>query len=69
MSDEPKRCPACRGRGYFSCECWPGDCICGYGDESCEECCGEGWVYPDDDCGWEQWGDVVDDDAQLEDGE
>lgn len=39
---EFKRCPACNGRGYFRCECWPGDCICGEGDLDCEECCGEG---------------------------
>ena len=61
MSDEPKRCPACGGRGYFACRCWPGDCICGYGDEDCEECGGEGWVYPDDDAL-----ELIDDDLQLE---
>ncbi len=61
MSDEPKRCPACKGRGYFTCDCWPGDCFCGFGDESCEECCGEGWVYPDDDAL-----ELIDDDLQLE---
>jgi hypothetical protein len=55
MSDEPKRCPCCKGRGY---------CICGYGDEDCEECCGEGWVYPDDDAL-----ELIDDDHQLEDDE
>lgn len=37
-----KPCPVCRGRGYFNCECWPGDCICGWGDEECEECSGTG---------------------------
>lgn len=53
MSD-PKRCPACKGRGYFRCECWPGDCICGEGDETCFECEGSGiddrdyeYDYPD----------------------
>lgn len=56
-SPEPprlKRCPACNGRGYHRCECWPCDCICEWGDETCEECAGEGWFdgdqYPDEDC-------------------
>lgn len=50
MSDL-KRCPACNGRGYCHCECWPADCICGYGDLDCEECRGEGVIDPsyDDD--------------------
>ena len=56
-----KDCPICDGRGYLRCDCWPGDCICGFGDESCEECCGEGWVYPDDDAL-----ELIDDDLQLE---
>lgn len=48
MTDTPelKRCPACNGRGYHHCDCWPGDCICGFGDETCEECRGEGWLDP-----------------------
>ena len=37
-----KRCPVCHGRGYLLCDCWPGDCICGFGDEECEECGGTG---------------------------
>ena len=36
------RCQCCDGRGYVRCDCWPGDCICGYGDEDCEECGGTG---------------------------
>ncbi len=46
MSSDPEieRCPACRGLGYFRCDCWPGDCICGQGDETCEECGGEGII-------------------------
>lgn len=43
---ELKRCPACKGRGYHLCDCWPGDCICGFGDEDCEDCRGEGWIDP-----------------------
>lgn len=42
MADELTKCFACDGRGYFRCECWPGDCICGFDDETCEECGGEG---------------------------
>ncbi|AZV00360.1 hypothetical protein psul1_p52 [Paracoccus phage vB_PsuS_Psul1] len=37
-------CIDCNGKGYNHCECWPGDCICGWGDEDCEECRGEGWT-------------------------
>ncbi|SEN90137.1 hypothetical protein SAMN04489859_102143 [Paracoccus alcaliphilus] len=46
-----EKCPACSGRGYHHCDCWPGDCICGWGDEDCEECRGNGWIDPayDDD--------------------
>lgn len=44
-----KRCPVCNGRGYFHCDCWPGDCICGWDDEPCEWCCGNGWIESDDD--------------------
>lgn len=40
-----RKCPACHGRGYIRCECWPGDCICGFGDETCAECNGEGVIY------------------------
>lgn len=43
---ELKRCPVCNGRGYHLCDCWPGDCICGFGDEECEECRGEGVIDP-----------------------
>lgn len=43
---ELRRCPVCHGRGYFHCECWPGDCICGFGDLDCDECHGEGWIDP-----------------------
>jgi len=46
MSDM-KRCPVCRGRGALRCVCWPGDCICGWDDEPCEECAGIGWIEPD----------------------
>lgn len=45
MSTDPiKKCPECMGLGYFHCECWPGDCICGVGDRDCENCRGEGWI-------------------------
>ena len=50
MADEaekPKKCPVCSGWGYIPCEYWPGDCICGYGDEDCEECEGTGRIWPD----------------------
>jgi len=43
-----KRCPICRGRGALRCDCWPGDCICGFDDEPCDNCDGTGWLYPDD---------------------
>ena len=43
-----KPCPVCRGRGYLRCDCWPGDCICGWGDETCDHCDGIGVIYPDD---------------------
>lgn len=46
MADRLTKCPACSGLGYFRCECWPGDCICGCGDETCEECGGEGIIDP-----------------------
>lgn len=51
MVGEPQkrpRCPVCRGWGYIPCDCWPGDCLCGYGDEDCEYCDGTGDVLPDD---------------------
>ncbi len=48
MRDETP-CPVCHGRGYLRCSCWPGDCICGEGDVSCENCFGDGYIYPDDD--------------------
>ncbi|GLR55165.1 hypothetical protein GCM10007923_63860 [Shinella yambaruensis] len=46
MADRLTRCTACGGRGYFHCECWPGDCICGLDDQDCEDCGGEGWIDP-----------------------
>ena len=47
-----KRCPVCRGRGALRCECWPGDCICGWDDEPCDNCEGTGWIDTsyDDEC-------------------
>lgn len=42
---KPRRCTVCDGRGYIHCECWPGDCICGYGDENCEFCEGTGYFH------------------------
>ena len=59
MTEKPKlkRCPTCNGRGYHRCGCWPADCICGWDDETCEDCDGYGWFdpdqYPDDDNDWE----------------
>ena len=47
--EKPKRCVVCDGRGYHLCDCWPGDCICGFGDEECEECMGHGFIFPDED--------------------
>jgi len=49
--DNPKhlKCPMCHGRGALRCDCWPGDCICGFDDEPCENCEGEGFFYPDED--------------------
>ena len=44
----PRQCRVCSGLGYIRCDCWPGDCICGQGDEECEYCDGEGWIYPDE---------------------
>lgn len=46
-----KRCPVCRGRGALRCDCWPGDCICGWDDEPCDNCEGTGFLDPyfDDD--------------------
>ena len=49
--DEQARCPACNGRGYHFCECWPGDCICGRDEEYCDECVGTGFVEPCYHCG------------------
>jgi len=47
---ERTKCPACDGWGYHVCDCWPGDCICGFGDETCEDCEGTGFAdsYDDD---------------------
>lgn len=44
MVDRISKCTACNGAGYFRCECWPGDCICGFGEETCDECGGEGII-------------------------
>ena len=55
MADDD-RCPACDGRGYHLCDCWPGDCICGYGDETCDECDGEGRIADDDHDYWRSYG-------------
>lgn len=49
MVDNLTKCSACSGRGYHHCDCWPGDCICGYGDEPCEECAGDGFIDGSDD--------------------
>lgn len=47
------KCPVCHGKGYLRCDCWPGDCICAYGDECCDNCDGTGYIgddaYPIDD--------------------
>lgn len=45
-ADDLARCKACNGRGYFYCECWPGDCICGKDEEVCWNCDGDGYVSP-----------------------
>jgi len=63
MADRLTRCAACDGRGYHRCECWPGDCICGWDDQDCEECGGEGWIdpsydYPDGPWTPEEWREV-----------
>ncbi|WP_370312520.1 hypothetical protein [Sagittula sp.] len=69
MSDTGKPCSACHGRGYHNCDCWPGDCICGWGDETCDVCDGEGRIYADDYDDWEDFEDL--DGAQIvaEDGQ
>ena len=46
MADKLTKCTACDGRGYFRCECWPGDCICGQDEDTCWECEGDGWIDP-----------------------
>lgn len=51
MSEILTKCAACSGRGYFRCDCWPGDCICGHGDETCDECGGDGFIDPSYDDG------------------
>ena len=63
MAEPPTRCKVCDGRGYHRCDCWPGDCICGFGDETCEECEGHGFIFPDD-----EW-DFPDQPAAQEGGE
>ena len=52
--DSLVRCPACNGRGYHHCDCWPGDCICGIDDQDCDYCDGIGWIDTsyDDDADW-----------------
>lgn len=47
MADRLTRCVVCSGLGYFRCDCWPGDCICGQDEEICWECDGDGWIDPD----------------------
>ena len=42
--DKPRLCTVCNGRGYIRCDCWPGDCICGWDDEPCEYCCETGVI-------------------------
>lgn len=49
MDRETKNCPCCNGRGYLRCDCWPGDCICGWDDEDCENCNGDGIAWADED--------------------
>jgi hypothetical protein len=46
MADQLIKCTACDGRGYYRCECWPGDCICGQDEDTCLECDGEGVIDP-----------------------
>ncbi len=46
MTDKLTKCTACDGRGYFYCDCHPADCICGVGEETCDECGGEGIIDP-----------------------
>lgn len=46
MVDRLTKCPACDGLGYFRCDCWPGDCICGQDEDTCWECEGDGWIDP-----------------------
>lgn len=41
-------CRVCLGRGYIQCECWPGDCICGHGEQDCEYCDGTGDDWSDE---------------------
>lgn len=48
-SDKPRRCTVCKGRGAIRCDCWPGDCICGWDDEPCEYCDGTGWIDREED--------------------
>ncbi|HMO09157.1 MAG TPA: hypothetical protein PKD10_16130 [Paracoccaceae bacterium] len=43
------KCRICNGRGYIRCDCWPADCICGFDDDFCEACDGEGWLDDDED--------------------
>ena len=46
VADDLESCRACGGRGYFHCECWPADCLCGGDYEPCDECDGTGWIDP-----------------------
>lgn len=49
MTDGLRKCTVCNGRGYTRCDCWPGDCICGWDEEDCEFCDGTGYFEPDED--------------------
>lgn len=51
MAEPRIKCEACDGRGYHRCDCWPGDCICDYGDEDCLECGGDGFIEAGDEQG------------------
>lgn len=58
MTDRLTKCKACNGRGYFRCECWPGDCICGNEEELCQSCFGEGsYDAAYDDYGYDDYSD------------
>lgn len=48
LANRPVRCQSCSGRGYHPCGCWPGDCLCGWDDEECEDCGGTGFERDED---------------------